>query len=129
MVDMLEQKKNIYRRKCQAPSVGRVGRGMDLDQPSRAAADLAEIWAYLALEASEAIATLFMAAIKTDFDQLRTFPLSGVPRKHLAADLRVKFHGTYRIYDTPAARVLIIVRVLHGARDAVAVADRGGFAE
>jgi hypothetical protein len=45
-----------------------------------------------------------VAAIKADFDQLATFPLSGVSRNHLAADLRVKFHGAYGIHYTPAAR-------------------------
>jgi toxin ParE1/3/4 len=68
-----------------------------------------------------------VAAIKVDFDQLATFPLSGVSREHLAADLRVKFRGAYAIYYTRASRELIIVRVLHGARDAAAIADRGGF--
>jgi toxin ParE1/3/4 len=70
-----------------------------------------------------------VAAIKVDFDQLAIFPLSGVSRAHLAADLRVKFHGAYGIYYMPAARELIIVRVLHGARDAAAIAERGGFAD
>jgi toxin ParE1/3/4 len=41
----------------------------------------------------------------------------------------VKFHGAYAIYYTPTASELIIVRVLHGARDAAAIADRGGFVE
>lgn len=81
------------------------------------------------MEASEAVATRFIAAIKADFDQLATFPLSGASREHLAADLRVKFHGAYGVYYTPMSRELIIIRVLHGARDAIAVADRGGFVE
>jgi len=57
-----------------------------------------------------------VAAIKVDFDQLVTFPLSGVSREHLAADLRVKFHGAYGIYYTPASRELIIVRAARRAR-------------
>ncbi len=70
-----------------------------------------------------------MAAIKSEFDQLLVFPLSGPPREHLASNLRVKFHGAYAIYYTQTTREVIIVRVLHGARDASAIADRGGFAE
>jgi toxin ParE1/3/4 len=33
------------------------------------------------------------------------------------------------IYYRPDERELIIVRVLHGARDAAALAEHGGFAE
>jgi len=68
-----------------------------------------------------------VTAIKSDFDQLLIFPLSGAGRGILGPDLRVKFHGAYAIYYSPTAHELIIVRVLHGARDATAIADRGGF--
>jgi toxin ParE1/3/4 len=39
----------------------------------------------------------------------------------------VTFHGAYAIYYMPRPEALVIVRVLHGARDAIAVAERGGF--
>ncbi len=68
-----------------------------------------------------------MAAIEAEFDQLLAFPLSGPAREDLATNLRVKFHRAYATYYTPAARELIIIRVLHGARDAGAIADDGGF--
>ncbi len=68
-----------------------------------------------------------MAAIQAEFDQLLAFPLSGPARADLAAGLRVKFHRTYAIYYTPTPRELIIIRVLHGARDAGAIAGDGGF--
>jgi plasmid stabilization system protein ParE len=42
--------------------------------------------------------------------------------------LRVTFHGAYAIYDQPTETEIVIVRVLHGARDAAAIADRSGFA-
>jgi len=45
----------------------------------------------------------------------------------LGPDLRVKLHGSYAAYYLPTPREVIIVRVLHGARDAVDIADRGGF--
>jgi toxin ParE1/3/4 len=41
--------------------------------------------------------------------------------------LRVIFHPPYAIYYLPAGYELIIVRVLHGARAAAAIADQGGF--
>jgi hypothetical protein len=37
--------------------------------------------------------------------------------------------GNYGIYYLHDERELVIVRVLHGARDAVALAGSGGFAE
>ncbi len=59
---------------------------------------------------------------------MQEFPLSGPPRDQLALGLRVTFHGAYAIYYTPRLDALVIVRVLHGARDAAALAERGGFA-
>ena len=53
----------------------------------------------------------------------------GPRRESFAAGLRVTFHGPYAIYYTPGTDDLVIIRVLHGARDAAAIADRGGFAE
>jgi toxin ParE1/3/4 len=55
------------------------------------------------------------------------FPLAGPARAQFAAGLRVTFHGNYAIYYTLSGTELIIVRVLHAARDSAAIADRGGF--
>lgn len=89
--------------------------------------DLAEIWAYLTIEASERTATRFVDAIKADLDRLLGFPLPGVPREQLSAGLRVIFHGRYAIYYQSNEHEVIIVRVLNGARDAAILADQGGF--
>jgi toxin ParE1/3/4 len=43
--------------------------------------------------------------------------------------LRVTFHGAYAIYYRPMPDAVVIIRVLHGARDAAAIAMRGGFRE
>lgn len=56
------------------------------------------------------------------------FPNAGPAREHLARGLRVIQKGNYAIYYTHDDRELVIVRVLHGARDAAALAERGGFA-
>lgn len=92
-----------------------------------AEADLAEIWSYLAAEASEEIATRFLTAIETKFAPLLHSPLIGSRREQFGPELRVTFHSPYAIYYVPADRELIIVRVLHGARDAAAIAEQGGF--
>jgi len=42
--------------------------------------------------------------------------------------LRVTISRSYAIYFLSNERELVIVRVLHGARDAASLAERGGFA-
>jgi toxin ParE1/3/4 len=79
------------------------------------------------LQASEIIASRFIAAIEATFEPLRHFPLSGPARDQLALGLRVTFHRTYAIYYIVLADALTIVRVVHGARDIAAFAERGGF--
>lgn len=51
----------------------------------------------------------------------------GARRPQFGPELRVTFHAPYAIYYLPTASEIIIVRVLHGARDAAAIAEHGGF--
>jgi toxin ParE1/3/4 len=69
-----------------------------------------------------------LARIKGACVRLIEFPLSGAPRERLAPGLRAIFEGNYAIYYSTTETELILVRVLHGARDAAAIAERGGFA-
>lgn len=84
----------------------------------------------MAAEASEQVATRFVVAIEAHFEPLRHFPLSGPAREQLAPGLRVTFQNPYAIYYMPhdGADAVVIVRVIHGARDIAALAERGGFA-
>jgi len=75
------------------------------------------------------VATRFVREIKAAFDPVRRFPLAAPTRDRLAPGLRVTFHGAYAIYYRPLADAVVIVRVLHGARDIGAFAERGGFPE
>lgn len=59
---------------------------------------------------------------------MRQFPLSGPARDQLAPGLRVTFHSPYAIYYRVQADAVVIVRVIHGARDIAALAERGGLA-
>jgi toxin ParE1/3/4 len=58
---------------------------------------------------------------------LLDFPFAGASRERLAHGLRVTFKGNYAIYYAVTAAEVIIVRVLHGARDAAVIAEHGGF--
>jgi toxin ParE1/3/4 len=87
--------------------------------------DLAGIWAYIATHASEATATRFVSSLETQLDKIGRQPRSGAPREHLAPGLRAAFHRTYVIYYRIEARRVLVLRVIHGARDIAAIAGRG----
>jgi toxin ParE1/3/4 len=59
---------------------------------------------------------------------LRHFPLTGPAREQLAAGLRMTFHRPYAIYYKALPEAVVIIRVIHGARDIDALAEQGGFA-
>lgn len=58
---------------------------------------------------------------------VRQSPLMGTTREQFGIGLRVTFQHPYAIYCQVSGQTLIIVRVLHGARDAAALAEQGGF--
>ena len=88
---------------------------------------MAEIWVEIATGASDQIANRFIAALEASFNPLLRFPLSGPAREKLAPGLRVTFHDPYAIYYMPQPGVVVIVRVVHGARDIDALAAQGAF--
>jgi toxin ParE1/3/4 len=65
--------------------------------------------------------------LESTFATLREFPMSGPSREFLAKGLRVTFQRPYAVYYLSDAGTVLIVRVLHGARDHVAIAEQGGF--
>ena len=90
---------------------------------------MAETWAYVAAEAGEPVATRLVENVKAACEPLCIFPRSRPLREQLAPGLRVTFEGSYAIYYVHDEDQVVVVRVLHGARDAVALAARGGFSE
>ena len=78
--------------------------------------DLAEIWAYIAVD-SQSAANAFIGQIEAKFIPLLTFPGMGAPRDQIAQGLRAAPFKSYVIYYTHDAVALTIVRVVHGARD------------
>jgi toxin ParE1/3/4 len=69
-----------------------------------------------------------VAGIASRFEDVLQFPLSGPARSLLASDLRVIFYKKYAIYYLPRPNEIVIVRVLHSARDIEAIAESEGFA-
>lgn len=80
------------------------------------------------MEASEATATRFVETLAARFEQAAFMPSSGASRDQLARGLRVIIHRAYAIYYLASAAEVVIVRVIHGARDVAALTERGGFA-
>jgi toxin ParE1/3/4 len=78
--------------------------------------DLAEIWAYIAEDSPKA-ATDFVAKITSKFEPLLDFPGIDSTRDQIAADLRALPYKNHVIYYTFTDDHVIIVRVVHGARD------------
>jgi len=60
-------------------------------------------------------------------EQLLTFPFAHPELPQLAAGLRVTFYEGYAIYYQADEQAVILVRVLHGARDLTGLATQGGF--
>jgi toxin ParE1/3/4 len=85
-----------------------------------AASDLAEIWAFIAADSPPA-ADAFVQQIIGKFEPLRQFPELGAAREQLAPGLRALPYRDYVIYYLAEPDALVIVRVLHGARDARAI--------
>jgi len=88
---------------------------------------LAKIWLAIAADASDDVATRFVAAIERHFEPLRTFPNTGALRDHLLPGLRVVFHQRYAIYYQPHPDAVFIVRVVHSARDITPIFESGGI--
>jgi len=74
----------------------------------------------------DGFAPLAMTGGEAAFEPVRHYPLAAPAREQLGAGLRVTFGDPYAIYYRPLADAIVIIRVLHGARDA-AIAGRGGF--
>jgi toxin ParE1/3/4 len=81
---------------------------------------LADIWAFIA-EGSLEAADAFVRQINAKFEPLRQFPEMGAGREQLSPGLRALPYRDYVIYYLVEGDELIIVRVVHGARDAKAI--------
>lgn len=63
------------------------------------------------------VATRFVHRLKTHFEPLRHHPELGPKRDAIAPGLRAHFFQNYVIYYRITETTVVIVRILHGARD------------
>jgi toxin ParE1/3/4 len=82
----------------------------------RALDDLSEIWSYIA-DDSVAQADAFIDSIDEQLRMLATQPLMGRAREELAPNLRSLPISRYVIFYEALPDGIVIVRVLHSARD------------
>jgi toxin ParE1/3/4 len=91
-------------------------------QRPRARTDIADIWDYIA-EDSEVRADAFIDRIDQKFQALADQPDMGRTRSELEEGLRSFPVGRYVIFYLSKPGGIEIVRVLHGARDLIAIFD------
>jgi toxin ParE1/3/4 len=82
----------------------------------RAGADLSEIWEFIAQENVER-ADAFVDRIDEKFRALAAQPLMGRERRELGPGIRSIAMAPYVIFYEALTDGVVIVRVLHGARD------------
>ncbi len=68
---------------------------------------------------------MFVRKIQSRFKPLLVHPELGPRRDDLSPGLRVHFHQKYALYYRHTDREVVIVRVLHGSRDARALLGEG----
>lgn len=83
---------------------------------ARAAADLAEIWDYIA-DDSEIQADFFIDTVDRKLRLLAEKPNLGRKRQELAENMRSLPVGRYVIFYIVIPSGIQVIRVLHGARD------------
>jgi toxin ParE1/3/4 len=78
--------------------------------------DLEEIGDYIAAD-NPARAVSFVREIREHCTKIAKSPLAYVARPDLGEGIRCCTHGRYMIFFLPSEREVLVVRVIHGARD------------
>lgn len=82
--------------------------------------DLIDIWTFIAADNLDATDRL-LDLIGSRIHQLANYPFSGAERNDIAAGLRMLPVSRYVVLYRIDEREVVIVRVVHGARDASAL--------
>jgi toxin ParE1/3/4 len=82
----------------------------------RAESDLADIWGYIAAD-SDAFADAMLDRIAAKLAALAEQPQLGRARPELLETLRSFVIGNYVLFYQPLPDGILLIRVLHGARD------------
>ena len=85
-------------------------------QTTKAQEDLLEIWSYIAEDNPDA-ADKVLDDIDATCQTLAKNPASGRAREELAPQLRSFPVENYLVFYRPTGDAIVVIRVLHGARD------------
>jgi toxin ParE1/3/4 len=83
--------------------------------------DLNHIWMYVAIESSAERADSLVAEITETIDLAAAFPGGGSDRSQFMPRLRSYPSGNYLVFFRSNAKLVEIIRVVHGARNLAAV--------
>ena len=89
-----------------------------------ARSDLRDIRAYSKVAFGASVARAYLEGLITAFDRLATRPLMGVAERDLGEGMRSFAYRSHRIYYRVEGQGLLVVRILHHARDAATVLGR-----
>ena len=78
--------------------------------------DLLDIWSYIARDSTRAADGL-LDSIAAACNVLADNPAAGRLREELAPNLRSIAVGKYIVFYRPAQNGIVVIRILHGARD------------
>jgi toxin ParE1/3/4 len=81
-----------------------------------ARADLDELWDTIAIHSIDS-AENFLQKLDSRIRSLSQFPETGVPRPEIHEGLRLLVEGNYLVLYLVRDAIIIILRVVHGARD------------
>jgi plasmid stabilization system protein ParE len=103
-----------------APNSTRASAMTRIEVAPRARADLIDIEIYLKREAGERRAKAVLRRIRDRIDRLREFPELGVEREDYGGRRVLQcrpYIAIYRVRQIEADTLVIILRIVHGARD------------
>lgn len=90
--------------------------------------DLDAIWEYIAAASIDA-ADRLLDSFRNRLELLTILPGSGTPRNDLLPNLRSVLVGNYVMFYTTIADGILLLRVLHGARDIPTIFNRENIEE
>lgn len=97
----------------------------EVEFSNAAEADLVEIDEYSLARYGEDTSELYMHGFDEAFARLRDYPLAAPIRPDLGMGIRCLIHRRHRILYRATAKKVLIVRIIHHARDAKTALQSG----
>lgn len=89
----------------------------EIEFSNAAEADLVEIDEFSVARFGEDVAEIYMHGFNAAFERLRDFPLAAPLRPDFGDGIRCLVHRQHRVLYTATETYVLIVRIIHHARD------------